>query len=92
MRWLKVYENHDMRKRHQLRESLAARRLKPGQCIIAINRSRTIARIIDAAGGVHEYYEAAGLKIDLPRLQAMVREGWGITLTGSGIRLRKKAS
>ena len=89
MRWIKIVQNHDMRQRHGLRNSRAALLLKPGQCIIAINRRRSIGRIIDCVGAIYDYYEEPGRAIDVQRLKEMVREGWGVELTGKGIKLLK---
>ncbi len=73
-----VIKGWDMRRVHDLREGLHAQRLKRGQCIVAFNVARTMARIIDCEWGVHNYYESAGF--NLQRLSEMMQRGFYVTL------------
>ncbi len=70
----------DMRQVHALREGLRARRLKPGQCLVAFNRALDMARVIDSEGAVHNYYGYQGEEYDLEELAAQMRAGIGIKL------------
>lgn len=72
----------DMRMKHELRESKKAEKLKPGECLVAINRAKDMARIIDCEGGVHDYYAYAGMKFDVSEISGMMKRGLGIELTG----------
>ena len=46
-----VERGWDMRRKHDLREGLHAQRLKRGQCLVAFNVARTMARVIDSEWG-----------------------------------------
>ncbi len=64
----------DMRQRHKLRKSKKAARLKPGECLVAFNRSQKMARIIDSAGAIHDYYADEG-RFSVDRLKKEVKAG-----------------
>lgn len=75
LRVAKLVEDWDMRERHSLRESRASNRLSKGECVVAFNRARTQARMIDSAGGVHDYYTDPGDEFDLGLLAEMMKAG-----------------
>lgn len=75
-----VVKAWDMRKKHALREGTRARRLKPGQVLVAFNKALDMARFIDCEGGVHDYYADPGTRYDLVQLADQIRRGIGAEL------------
>ena len=63
--------NQDMRKIHSVRERLS-RGLSRGHVVLCLNKAGTIARVIDAAGGVHQWYSDDGYEFDVKEIQRMV--------------------
>jgi hypothetical protein len=74
-----VLRGWDMRARHKARHQWM-KRLRAGQCVVLFNGALTIARIIDAAGGVHDYYTAEREKFDEGSLYNMVERGLHLSL------------
>jgi hypothetical protein len=64
----------DMRQRHKLRKGKKANSLKPGECLVAFNRSQKMARIIDCTGAIHDYYADEG-RFSVDRLKKEVKAG-----------------
>ena len=77
----RVIDGWDMRMRHALREK-ALKGLKHGQCFVALNGRRTMARIIDCVGGVHDFYADPGMRFDMQTLSQMCVQGFKVKLTG----------
>ena len=77
---VQLVQGWDMRRKHELRESLRARALKRGQCLVAINVARSMARIIDCEGGVHDYYADVGGEYDLYEVAAQIERGLNVEL------------
>jgi len=80
VRITRIIPNWDMRIKHKLREGRAANKLKSGEVLVAFNRRRTQARLIDSAGGVHDYYVETG-QFDIGALKDMVKSGFHLDLT-----------
>ncbi len=74
-----VLRGWDMRARHKARLKWMAR-LRPGQAVVLFNGRLTIARIIDAAGGVHDYYTQDSERFDEGSLYNMVERGLHVSL------------
>lgn len=95
----KIFTAWDMRARWELRNHRSAQKLQRGHCIVAFNRSETIARIITKSrpeGAEHNYYAPVGSKFDLDLLSDMMEHGIGVELkngqhAAAGRRLRKAA-
>lgn len=77
----RVVDGWDMRVRHSLRDK-ALKGLKYGQCLVALNGKRTMARVIDCVGGVHDYYADPGMRFDMETLSQMLTQGFKVRLTG----------
>lgn len=75
-----VIQDWDMRVRHKLRDGRKGSSLKRGQCLVAFNRSRNMARIIDAVGAVHDYYADKGEEYDLELLAKHLQAGLYVEL------------
>ena len=60
----------DLRKIHAWRRGVG--RLKSGEAVLYINRSQTMARLIDSARAVHTYYAPDGMEFDIGLLQKHV--------------------
>jgi hypothetical protein len=75
-----VIQDWNMNLKHELRESPTALNLKSGQCIVAINTRRNMARVICSEGGVHDYYADQGVKFDVGELSQMMQRGIGLEL------------
>ncbi len=69
-----------MRRKHALREGRRAKALKRGQCLVALNKRRNMARVIDCEGGVHDYYADQGVEYDLYELAAQMNRALFIDL------------
>lgn len=78
---VRVVDGWDMRMRHKLREQ-ALKELKYGACLVALNGKRTMARIVDGVGGVHDYYADAGVRFDIDGLSHMLTQGMKVRLSG----------
>lgn len=91
LRVAKLMTEWDMRERHKLRESRASNGLAHGECVVAFNRARTQARVIDCAGGIHDYYTDPGDEFDLKSLSELMLEGIFIEFA-IGKSERRKAS
>lgn len=76
----RIIEVWDMRERHRLRRKPSAQHLKPGEVILAFNGKQTIARFIDAAGGVHDYYAAKHERFDVEVVRQYVQQGLRVDL------------
>jgi hypothetical protein len=50
------------------------------EVILALNRKRKLARLVDAAGAVHSYYAPNGMRYDVKRLQELATDAIGIKL------------
>ena len=74
----RIVDGWDMRKRHSLRRK--AWRIKKGEVLLAFNVRQTIARFVDAEGGVHDYYAPKGEMFDVPTLYDYVKSGIGVSL------------
>jgi hypothetical protein len=79
VRVVSVLRGWDMRARHKARHQWM-RRLRAGQAVVLFNGALTIARIIDAAGGVHDYYTADKERFDEGSLYNMVERGLHLSL------------
>jgi hypothetical protein len=88
VRITKIIENQDMRGVHKLRKRM--RTLKKGECLVAFNKSKNIARIIDHLGGVHTYYTEQGVVFNMDSLRDLVYDSFYIDIT-VGATVRKKA-
>lgn len=77
---VQVVRGWDMRKVHELRESIRARALQPGQCIVAVNNALDMARIIDCEGGVTNRYADVGEEFDLAGIAAQMQRGLGVDM------------
>lgn len=83
----------DMRRKHDLRESLRARNLRPGEIIVAINRALDMARIIDCEGGCMDRYAYEGEEFDLERIAEQMRGAYAIDIdAGQHERPRARAA
>ena len=91
LRVTKLLTDWDMRERHKLREGRASNKLSKGECVVAFNRSRTQARMIDSAGGIHDYYTDPGDEFDLGMLGEMMKAGIFVEFA-VGRSERRKAS
>lgn len=74
-----------------LTQTAAARRLKAGECLVAFNRSRSIATFVDSAGGLHRYYCPQGRRYDLATLAEQVAAGLSIELHAGKLTKSRKA-
>lgn len=79
VRITKVIEDWNMQHRHKLRRRYSSH-LRAGEVVLCLNRKRTIARLVDSAGGLHDYYAAKGQRFDLEGVQQMVRQGLRLEL------------
>lgn len=70
----------DMHLKTSLRESYKAAHLKHGQCLVAFNGFRTMARVIDYEGGVHDYYTPRNNPFDIDALAIRMRNGLGVII------------
>lgn len=75
-----VVKDWDMRVRHRLRDGRRGSSLKRGQCLVAFNRAKNMARIIDAVGAVHDYYADKGEEYDLDLLAKHLKAGLFVDL------------
>ena len=75
-----IREEHDMRWKHYLRESLPVRRLKPGEVIVCFNRALTQARIVDHMGGIHDYWSDDLEPFDIEMITEYMQKGINVTL------------
>lgn len=91
LRVAKLVADWDMRERHKLREGRASNNLARGECVVAFNRTRTQARMIDSEGGIHDYYTDPGEEFDLGVLSEMMKAGVGLEFA-IGRSERRKAS
>ena len=94
MKCMKIIPVWDMRKKTALRASLAVRRLKNEECIMAFSRDGKIARIVDCNEGILDYPAPQGTTFDSHAVVDMVARGWGVVIgTGIGRKVRhRKAS
>lgn len=79
LRITKVIEDWNMHERHKLRRRYA--HLKSGDVVLCLNKRRNIARLVDSAGGLHDYYAEKGMRFDLEAVQSMVFSGIRVDLT-----------
>ena len=84
----------DMRRKHDLRESIRARSLRPGEIIVAVNRALNMARIIDSEGGCLDRYPTyEGEEFDLEGIAEQMRAAYDIDIdAGRHERPRARAA
>jgi hypothetical protein len=75
-----VIQNYDCRRIHRLRGLRAARQLAQMEVLLALNRERKLARIVDSAGAIHSYYAPKGTRYDVKRLQEIATDALGLQL------------
>lgn len=93
LRVVQLVPGWDMRRVHDLRESLRARSLRPGECIVAVNTALDMARIIDCEGGVTNRYADLGEEFDLETISAQMRRAYEVDLdAGRHERPRARAA
>lgn len=90
---VQVVADWDMRRKHDLRESLRARNLRPGEIIVAVNRALDMARIIDCEGGCLDRYADEGTEFDLEQIRDQMRRAYDIDIdAGAHERPRARAA
>ena len=77
----RVVDGWDMRVRHELRDQ-ALDKLRHGQCLVALNGKRTMARIIDCVGGIYDLYADHGMRFDIDTVSQMMQKGMKVRLAG----------
>lgn len=76
----------DMRSKLKLLNSTRAKRLRPGECFIAFNRSLSIARVVNGYGEMLEIRSAEGVEFDPEIAISRVFNGWTLEL-GAGAKI-----
>lgn len=80
LRITKVVTDVDMRGVHKLRKQWHGLKTAKEACLL-LNRSRTIARVIDYAKGVHTFYAEKGRVFDEKAIAEAIRAFGGLRVT-----------
>ncbi len=90
----KIITDWDMRKVYDLQHHASVGRLDDSEVLLALNKSRTMARFIDNEEGVHTYYAPPRTRYDVNALHEIATAAIGITLSRTArgkVKLRRAA-